>query len=86
MRANLPTSKREAAFFEKHNIEENKFENYEAAAGFFKSEGFEVVKEAEPDYGKLSVMPHLLKVLPEEARKSKAPPPKIQATWMLKAV
>lgn len=86
MRANLPASKSEAAFFEKHNIEENKFGNYEKASLFFKSEGFELIKEAEPDYGKLSVMPQLLKVLPEEARKSKAPPPKIQATWMLKPV
>jgi O-methyltransferase involved in polyketide biosynthesis len=84
MRANLPQSKSESAFFEKHNIEENKFENYEAAEAFFKSEGFELVKEATPDYGKLSVMPHLLKVLPEEARNRKEPPPKIQATWMLK--
>lgn len=83
MRANLPQSKSETAFFEKHNIEENKFENYEAAEVFFKSEGFELLKEAVPDYGKLSVMPHLLKVLPEEARNRKEPPPKIQATWML---
>jgi O-methyltransferase involved in polyketide biosynthesis len=84
MRANMPQSKRESAFFEKHNIEENKFESYEAAEAFFQSEGFKLVKEATPDYGKLSVMPHLLKVLPEEARNSKEPPPKIQATWMLK--
>ena len=86
MRGIMPQSKSETAFFEKHNIEENKFENYEAAEAFFKSEGFELVKEAIPDYGKLSVTPHLLKVLPEEARKSKEPPPKIQATWMLKPI
>jgi O-methyltransferase involved in polyketide biosynthesis len=86
MRANLPQSRSESAFFEKHNIEENKFENYEAAEAFFKSEGFELVKEATPDYGQLSVMPHLLKVLPEEARNRKEPPPKIQATWMLKPI
>ena len=86
IRATLPQSKSETAFFEKHNIEENKFENYETAEAFFRSEGFELLKEATPDYAKLSVMPHLLKVLPEEAKNRKEPPPKIQATWMLKPI
>lgn len=81
----LPQSKSEAAFMEQHNIEENKFESYEAAETFFKEQGFELVKEAEPDYQALSVMPHLVKVLPPQVRDSKEPPPKIQATWMLKA-
>ena len=79
-------TKSESSFFEKHNIEENKFESYEAAEAFFKSERFELVKEATPDYAKLSVMPHLLKVLPEEIKNRKEPPPKIQATWMLKPI
>lgn len=86
MTASLPQSKSEAAFFEQHNIEANKFESYDAARAFFKEQGFEVVKEAVPNYQELSVMPHLLKVLPEEVRNSKEPPPKIQATWMLRAV
>jgi O-methyltransferase involved in polyketide biosynthesis len=86
MTASLPQSKSEAAFFEQHNIEENKFESYEAAEAFFKEQGLEMVKEAEPNYNDLSVMPHLLKVLPEEARNSKKPPPKIQATWMLQTM
>ncbi|WP_276131641.1 class I SAM-dependent methyltransferase [Polluticoccus soli] len=86
MRAELPQSKSEAAFMEQHNVEENKFDGYEAAAEFFNAQGFEVVKEAVPDNEKLSVLPQVLKVLPEEWRNSKEPPPKIQATWMLKAV
>lgn len=86
MRASLPQSKSEAAFFEKHNIEENKFESYDDAKAFFKEQGFEFVKEAVPDYQSLSVLPLLMKVLPEEARNSKEPPPKIQATWMLKPI
>ena len=73
-------------FFEQHNIEENKFESYEDAAFFFREQGFELKKEAVPDYEALSVFPRLLKVLPEEIRNSKEPPPKIQATWMLKAI
>jgi O-methyltransferase involved in polyketide biosynthesis len=85
-RAELPQSKSEQSFFEQHNIEENKFDGYEAAQAFFKDQGFEVVKEAVPDYQSLSVMPNLMKVLPQELRNSKEPPPKIQATWMLKAI
>jgi len=86
MTAKMPQSKSEAEFLEQHNIEENKFDSYEAAQIFFKEQGFEIVTEAVPDYAGLSVMPHLLKVLPEEVRNSKEPPPKIQATWMLKAI
>jgi O-methyltransferase involved in polyketide biosynthesis len=86
MQAELPQSKGEKAFFDQHNIEENKFDNYVAAERFFKEQGFEIVKEAVPDYASLSVMPQLMKVLPEEVRNSKEPPPKIQATWMLRAI
>jgi O-methyltransferase involved in polyketide biosynthesis len=86
VRTILPQSESEKAFFEQHNLEENKFEDWEAAQTFFKEQGFELIREAAPNYAELSVMPHLLKVLPEEARNSKEPPPKIQATWMLKAV
>lgn len=84
--ARLPQSKSETAFFEQHNIEANKFESYEAAQAFFEEQGFKLVKEAVPNYHQLSVMPHLLQVLPEEVRNSKTPPPKIQATWMLEAI
>lgn len=86
MRVSIPQSDKEAAFFEQHHIEENKFESYESAEAFFKEQGFELVREAVPDYQALSVLPHLRKALPEELRNSKEPPPKIQATWMLKAV
>jgi O-methyltransferase involved in polyketide biosynthesis len=86
VQANMPKSSSEASFLEQHNLEENKFESYEAAKAFFESQGFALVKEAEQDFDKLSSLPNLIKVLPEEMRKSKNPPPKIQATWMLKAV
>ncbi len=84
--ATIPQSAKEAAFFEQHHIEENKFEDYDVARTFFKEQGFELIKEAEPNYHELSVMPQLLKVLPEEARNSNKQPPRIQATWMLKAI
>ena len=82
----LPHSESEASFMEQHNVEENKFDNYEAAQAFFEDQGFEIVREAVPDYQSLSVLPHLIRFLPEEVRNSKQPPPKIQATWMLRAV
>lgn len=84
--ATIPQSDSEAAFLAQHNTEENKFDSYEAAESFFREQGFELVKEAVIDYRQLSSMPHLIKFLPEEARNSKEPPPKIQATWMLKTV
>lgn len=84
MRAGLPQSQKETAFFEQHHIEENKFDSYEAAQDFFNKQGFELVQEAVPNYKALSVMPYLLKAMPENVRNSKEPPPKIQATWMLK--
>jgi O-methyltransferase involved in polyketide biosynthesis len=83
MMASLPQSQSEVAFMEQHHIEENKFESYEAARSFFEEQGFEIVKEAALDFQKLSATRHLMKVLPEEIRNSKKPPPKIQATWML---
>jgi len=82
----LPKSKSEETFFQQHQIEENKFDSIEAAQAFFKEQGFELVAEASVDFQQMSALPHLLKVLPEEARNSKERPPKIQSTWMLKAI
>jgi O-methyltransferase involved in polyketide biosynthesis len=86
MRATLPQSEKEAAFFEQHKIEENKFDSYPEAESFFKNQGFELVQEANIDFRELSVMPYLAETLPAEFRDRKEPPPKIQATWMLRAV
>jgi O-methyltransferase involved in polyketide biosynthesis len=80
----FPHTRGETAFFEEHNIENNKFDSYQAAETFFKEQGFEIVKEATPNFMELSVLPHLRKTMPPEIRNSKTPPPKIQATWMLK--
>lgn len=86
MRAALPQSEREAAFFEQHNIEANKFDNYEAAKIFFEEQGFKISAEAQPDYNTLSVLPQLKDAMPEHVKNSKEPPPKIQATWKLEAI
>ena len=83
----IPQSKGEAAFFEQHQVEENKFDSYEAAAAFFREQGLEVVAEAAPDRDALSALPQLMAALPEEMKgKSSAAMPKIQATWMLRAL
>ncbi len=85
MLATLPQSKGESAFMEQHHIEDNKFDSYDAAQAFFNDQGLELVKEAVFDPQILSVLPQLIKVLPEELRNSKERPPKIQATWLLRA-
>ncbi len=85
-KAIVPQSQSESTFFQQHNIEENKFDSYGAAQTFFNDQCFEMVMEAAPNFQEMSALPHLLKVLQQEARNSKEPPPKIQATWMLKAV
>jgi O-methyltransferase involved in polyketide biosynthesis len=86
LRVEIPQRDGERRFFEQHHIEENKFDSYEAARAFFAEQGFEVVAEAVPDYQSLTVLPQLLAAMPEEARNRPGPPPKIQATWMLRAV
>jgi O-methyltransferase involved in polyketide biosynthesis len=86
IRENLPQSAGERRFFEQHHIEENKFDSYDAARSFFAAQGFEVVAEAVPDYESLTALPQLLQALPEAARNRQEPPPKVQATWMLRAV
>ncbi|GAB3583632.1 class I SAM-dependent methyltransferase [Hymenobacter daeguensis] len=86
VRAQLPQSAGERRFFEQHHIEENKFDSYEAARAFFAGQGLEVVAEAVPDYQRLTVLPQLRQAVPEEARNRKEPPPKLQATWMLRVV
>jgi O-methyltransferase involved in polyketide biosynthesis len=82
----IPKSPGETAFLEQHRIEENKFDSFEAAAYFFQEHGFQMIREAQVDYPTLTSVTHLLKLLPPEVREQKQGLPKIQATWMLKAI
>ncbi len=86
MMMTLPQSEKEAAFFEQHKIEENKFDNYEAAEAFFNQQGFKLVREAVPDYVNMSALPYLKEAMPASMRDMQGPPPKIQATWMLATI
>jgi len=84
--AELMRNEREKQFFEQHNVEENKFGSFEEAKAFFEQMGFEIVKEAEMEPGKITALSKLLEnATPEIIERMKAAG-KMQATWMLKAV
>jgi len=71
-------------FLDQHNIEENKFESFEAAAAFFKNEGFVIDKEAEPNYSKLSSVPYMLQSATQEQLAQLNTTGRIHTTWRLK--
>lgn len=65
-----------------HQVEENKFTDFEQAKSFFEQNGFELDREADLDLSKLSAMPYLLKSLPEPMQDAKLPT--LRATWRLR--
>ncbi len=71
-------------FFEQHQIEKNKFENFADARQFFEDHGFLVDAEAKTDRVKLSSMKYLMRnsslIQLFKMRKGA----KMQATWRLK--
>jgi hypothetical protein len=71
-------------FFDQHHIEDNMFESMQAAEEFFKSQGFVIDKEAEPDYSKLSSINYFLKTTTQEQLAALSKVGKIQTTWRLK--
>ena len=71
-------------FFEEHRIEENKFESFEAAETFFKSEGFVIDKEAEPDYQASGSLKYLRASASPEQLYNIGKTGRIRTTWRLK--
>ena len=71
-------------FLDEHHIDDNKFDSFEAAELFFKECGFEIDKEAEPDYSKTSTPPYIMKKMPAEFQQSTNKPVKFHTTWRLK--
>ncbi|MCJ8210046.1 class I SAM-dependent methyltransferase [Mucilaginibacter sp. RS28] len=71
-------------FFEKHNIEENKFDSFEQAEAFFLESGLAIDKEAEVAPGQISSLPYLLACLDPEQLAKLRQVPKMQKTWRLK--
>lgn len=80
------TSQEEREFLDKHNIENNKFDNFEQAAAFFSSQGFECVKEAVVEYKELSSIAHVKTLLTPELLAKIPGNVKMQATWLLKPI
>ncbi|MDN3549041.1 class I SAM-dependent methyltransferase [Mucilaginibacter aquaedulcis] len=80
----LTTNDKLQRFFEEHRIEENKFECFEAAEIFFKSEGFLIDKEAEPDYQSSGSLKHLRANASPEQLYKLGKTGRIRASWRLK--
>lgn len=77
-------------FFQRHNVEENKFDSFESAEAFFKKQGFEVDKEATFARSKVTALKPLLQQMSFWQKLAYGlgirKVPKIQATWRLKLV
>ena len=71
-------------FFEQHNIEQNKFENFEQAEAFFKDEGFVVERKAEVNYAQLTALPYFLESVPPELLAKFRDAGKIRESWQLR--
>jgi len=71
-------------FAKQHNIAENRFDNIQAAQAFFKSMGFVVDKETEPDFSKVTSLNYVFKTATEHQLQQLKDIGKMQATWRLK--
>jgi len=71
-------------FFEEQQIEEKKFESFEAAEAFFKKMGFVVDKESNVDPRSLASLPYVLKNADPKQLEKMGKSGKIQTTWRLK--
>ena len=71
-------------FFEEHKIEENKFDDFEAAEAFFKEQGFVIDKEASQDYASMSSFKYFMESLGKEHMEMMGKGRKMQASWRLK--
>lgn len=82
----LTFTEREKEFFEQHQIEDNKFESFEAAKQFFSSAGFILDKEAHADRSKPSTLKYMMKSASLVQLLKFRSRGKIQATWRLRPV
>ncbi len=69
-------------FLAEHHVEENKFENFEAAKAFFKNCGFNIFKKIETPRSELSSI-KLLEKIPRFKLKELKGRKKIRETWIL---
>lgn len=71
-------------FFARHNIEENKFESFEAAEAFFRGAGLIIDRKAVTDYSKMTALPYFLQSLPPERLAQIRESGKMHETWRLR--
>lgn len=71
-------------FFERHNIEGNKFESFEAAELFFKDAGFMIERKSVTDYSKLTALPYFLQSVTPDRLEKMREGGKMQETWRLR--
>lgn len=73
-------------FYELHRIEENKFESFKKAQGFFREMGFIIDKEANVERSKLRSLNNLPLNIPLNPLKSLKNPTKFHTVWRLKVI
>ena len=71
-------------FLEEHRIDENKFDSFELAEAFFKSEGLVIDKEAEPDPQSSGSLKYLLANTTKEQLAYLGKAGRIRKSWRLK--
>jgi O-methyltransferase involved in polyketide biosynthesis len=71
-------------FYQAHNIEENKFESFEAAEKFFNDEGLVIDQQADNDYSKLSSWQNLFGHADMQQTGIINNASQVRATWRLK--
>lgn len=71
-------------FLKEHRIEENKFDSFEQAEAFFKSEGFLIDKEAEAEHQKSGSLKYLITNASKEQLEGLSRNGRIRASWRLK--
>ena len=76
--------KKMADFAKQHNVAENRFDSFEAADEFFRSMGFIIDKEAEPDYSQLTALKKVFETASEQQLQGLKETGKMQATWRLR--
>jgi O-methyltransferase involved in polyketide biosynthesis len=74
-------------FLDTHNVEENKYESYEAAEKLFNKCGLEIKEKTSVDLQELSTFPKLMdRMTPEILEKLPKNPTHYQDTWCLTAI
>jgi len=71
-------------FFREHRVEENKFNGFEEAEAFFRSEGFIINKEAETEHQNSGSLKYLLANATQEQLANLRSAGRVRATWRLK--